>query len=136
MKKNLSFLIIVSLFIVAASVLIARQDILSLDNTKTFIKKQRPAVAFPHGRHMNEIECLNCHHDYKDGKNVLSEDSLTEGSDAIKCAACHGLDNASGRHGLKNAFHEQCSGCHRKMGKEKKKTGPRLCAGCHPWKKQ
>ena len=37
---------------------------------------------------------------------------------------------------LEKAFHDQCIKCHKKLKKEKKKTGPTSCTKCHPKKKK
>ncbi|MCP4130927.1 MAG: cytochrome c3 family protein [bacterium] len=97
----------------------AEQDIIILNNIKTFQKKQRSVVRFPHGLHMaGEYSCKTCHH---------------LGTEGTRCAVCHKKKNkGKGRYTLQQAFHLQCMGCHSKLKKSGKKTGPRLCAGCHP----
>ncbi len=107
----------------------AQPDKIVLDNSKVSGKKTRPAVSFPHNRHAEAgISCKDCHHLYQDGKNILEESSLTEGKEGIRCSACHGPNSRSN---LERAFHDQCIGCHRKVSKENKKTGPLFCGGCH-----
>jgi hypothetical protein len=88
----------------------------------------RAAVTFPHEEHMDELECLQCHHKYKDGVNILEEDALEEGNTDLLCSACH-TDNA--KINLKRAFHRECMGCHRKLRLAGKSTGPELCGQCH-----
>ncbi len=123
-------IIICTLF--AITVLIAQPDDIELNNEKAFNGKQRPPVSFPHGLHMEgDLECLDCHHKYVNGENVLEEDSLEEGEAGIKCAECHTKIN---KYNLMEAFHQQCMGCHGKLQKKGEKTGPRLCGECHPWK--
>jgi hypothetical protein len=91
--------------------------------------KTRPAVTFPHNRHVEAgLSCKDCHHIYENGKNVLDEGELEEGNQKIHCSACHG-QNASP--GPKQAFHDQCIGCHRKVLKKGEKTGPLYCGECH-----
>jgi len=91
--------------------------------------KTRPAVTFPHQRHMEaELSCKDCHHVYENGKNILDESKLEEGNKDIRCSACHGPKS---RLNLEEAFHNQCIGCHRKAQVEKKKTVPQYCGGCH-----
>lgn len=91
--------------------------------------KTRPAVTLPHNRHVEaELSCKDCHHVYENGKNVLDESKLEEGNQGIRCSACH---NSKVRIDLEQAFHDQCIGCHKRLQKEKKKTGPRFCGQCH-----
>lgn len=90
--------------------------------------KTRPAVTFPHNRHIETgLSCKDCHHLYENGKNVLDEGKLEEGNQKIRCSACHGQNSRLDR---EQAFHNQCIGCHRKY-KKGEKTGPRYCGGCH-----
>jgi len=91
--------------------------------------KTRPAVSFPHNRHVETgLSCTDCHHVYENEKNVLDESKLEEGNKDLRCATCHGRRS---RLNLEKAFHNQCAGCHRKYQREKKKTGPQYCGGCH-----
>ncbi len=107
----------------------AQPDQIMLGSSKVFEEKTRPAVPFPHNRHAEAgLSCKDCHHLYKDGKNVLEEGTLEEGKEGIRCFACH---QSNSRPSLDQAFHDQCIGCHRKALKENKKTGPRFCGGCH-----
>jgi hypothetical protein len=107
----------------------AQLDKIVLDHSKDLGGRTRPAVSFPHNRHAEAgLSCKDCHHLYKDGKNVLDEGELEEGKESIRCSACH---RPNSRINLEQAFHDQCIGCHRKAPKENKKTGPRYCGGCH-----
>jgi DNA-directed RNA polymerase subunit RPC12/RpoP len=103
-------------------------DTVFLDHAGDFGKKQRPGVVLTHDRHAGEYECMDCHHRYQAGENVLDIDELDESNPEIRCAYCHGKKAGIG---LQKAFHRQCSGCHHKTGRQKKKTGPRLCGECH-----
>ena len=107
----------------------AQPDKIVLDNSKVLGGRTRPAVTFPHNHHAETgLSCKDCHHIYKDGKNVLEEGTLEEGKEGIRCSACH---RANSRLKLEQAFHDQCIGCHRKDLKENKKTGPRFCGVFH-----
>ncbi len=107
----------------------AQPDKIVLDNSKVLGGRTRPSVTFPHNRHAETgLSCKDCHHIYKDGKNVLEEGALEEGKEGIRCSACH---RPNSRLKLEQAFHDQCIGCHRKDLKDNKKTGPRFCGGCH-----
>lgn len=109
------------------------------DATKK-IAKQRPQVAFTHDTHMGQYECLQCHHKYENGQNVLDDGELggaeyeeimkldinvPEDSSGYECASCHGNKTIS-KMSVRDAFHNQCIGCH-----EKEKKGPVLCGECH-----
>jgi hypothetical protein len=91
-------------------------------------QKRYPPVTFSHESHMEEIECLTCHHDYKDGENVLDEDDLEEGNSAATCTACHSMENCDD---IQKTFHGLCMGCHIRSRKEGLPHGPRLCVECH-----
>lgn len=114
---------------IAAPCLRAQPERVLLDPAKDFGKKGRPAVSFPHDRHVEVTgSCKECHHRYEQGRNVLDESQLEEGGPAIRCASCH---PSKSHLGLERAFHDQCMGCHRKLRHERKKTGPRYCGECH-----
>ena len=66
----------------------AQEAIIEL-NADPEVAQQRSAVAFSHDLHMGLYECLDCHHKYEDGVNVLDEDDLVEDSPEVNCAACH-----------------------------------------------
>lgn len=114
-----------------ASICSGQPEEILLDNTETFQNKQRTAVMFQHGLHMEGFECLDCHHQYENGENVLDEADLEEDADNVACASCHGEDSDLG---LRKAFHRQCVGCHMKLRKQGQDTGPELCGECHPEK--
>jgi hypothetical protein len=99
---------------------------LTIDTQGVYEKKTKSPVVFPHVKH-KALKCIDCHHEYKDGKNVWQE-----GQEVKKCGACH-KDKAQEKVlGLKEAFHKQCDGCHKQMKKDKKQTGPTSCTKCHP----
>ncbi len=96
-------------------------------------------VEFTHKKHAEEykIACTDCHHVYKDGKNVWNP-----GDPVQKCGECHNEPTIQGEKklppeqkklNLKLAFHSNCIDCHKKFKKEKPDTtAPVTCAGCHP----
>ena len=47
------------------------------------------------------------------------------------CAECHGAKKEGDQPGLREAYHGQCTVCHREMAKEGKESGPRTCGECH-----
>ena len=127
--KSFSALFCLCMLLMTLTTLVrADEEPLILDNPDVFAKKKRPAVTFPHEMHMQMIDCLSCHHDYLNGKNMLDEDMLEETDPAIRCASCHAGNPVVN---LKDAFHQQCLGCHRQMRKSGQATAPELCGECH-----
>jgi len=110
---------------------LAQPDDIVLNHENAFKTKRRSVVNFPHGRHMENYGCLDCHHRYEDGENVLDEDELEEGNPAAVCSTCHGLKTDCDLH---KAFHCLCLDCHAKESKAGVATGPRQCKGCHTLK--
>ncbi|MBN1903802.1 MAG: hypothetical protein JW927_01770 [Deltaproteobacteria bacterium] len=84
------------------------------------IKNNRLARHFHDGK---ETICLGCHHNSPSGK-------------ILGCAGCHSKtadDQDLSRPGLMVAYHQQCMGCHDRMGIESpESTG---CVDCHKIKK-
>jgi hypothetical protein len=89
---------------------------------------QRLPVAFGHDLHMGLFECLDCHHDYREGVNVLEENALEEGNPDLKCGTCHHADASLDR---QKAFHRLCIGCHIQVRKAGGARGPEMCGACH-----
>jgi len=87
-------------------------------------------VKFTHKKHSADykVACTECHHDYKDGKNVWKE-----GDPVKKCSECHNPLKKQGKAmKLKNAYHKNCKNCHKALAKAGKKTGPfKKCNECH-----
>jgi hypothetical protein len=126
---GLLIIMVAALLVLSNSSLRAQPDKMVLDSSKVLGQKQRPAVTFPHNHHVEiGLSCKDCHHFYQGGKNILDESKLEEGNQDIRCSACH---DPKSRGILKQAFHDQCMGCHIRYQKEKKKTGPRYCGDCH-----
>ena len=97
-------------------------------NSGEDLKVQRTAVVFSHDLHMGVYDCLDCHHDYKDGINVLDEDTLEEGNPEIRCSTCHNDNSELDR---QKAYHRQCMGCHIDTRKAGQASGPEMCGACH-----
>jgi hypothetical protein len=103
----------------------------------------KAAVPFTHKKHAEDykIACTDCHHVFKDGKNVWKE-----GDPVQKCEACHTNTEVQGeaklppeekKLNLKLAFHNNCQGCHKQLKKDKPDTkAPVTCTGCHPGEKK
>ncbi len=92
----------------------------------------RGSVMFPHEFHMDEFDCMDCHHDMQDGENVLDEYDLEEDNPNILCGACH---NPKEKIKRMEAFHYQCVGCHNQYKMTSNLTGPSMCGECHTLKK-
>ncbi len=103
----------------------------------------KTSVKFEHKKHAEEykIACTQCHHIYKDGKNVWKQGDPVE-----KCEKCHTNTITQGemkltpdekKLNLKLAFHNNCQPCHKKLKAEKPDTkAPTTCNGCHPVAKE
>jgi len=93
-------------------------------------KDKKGPVKLTHKKHSEDykVGCTDCHHDFKDGKNVWKEGDPVE-----KCSACHDPLKKQGKtKKLQNAYHRNCKNCHKKLKKEGKETGPfKKCNDCH-----
>jgi hypothetical protein len=115
--------------------------------SKLFSKHKKSLVTLSHKKHNVDykIGCADCHHVYKDGKNVWKEGDAVQ-----KCDACHteakapkakeGKPKLSKAEKIKkyyySAIHENCVRCHKDLKKkDKTKVVPTKCAECHPKKK-
>jgi hypothetical protein len=132
MNINLKKIVCLTLFVVMGTVFISF-TILSAktDPNNDVAHHQRPPVLFLekyHDQHMENQDCLECHHKYETGENILDEGDLEEGDPEILCASCH---NNKVKYNLQQAFHRQCIGCHDRLCAAKMKTGPSLCGECH-----
>ena len=106
----------------------AQESEFFINNLSAYKNKSRAAVYFTHENHMETIECLDCHHDFQNGENVLDEDALEEDGNA-RCIACH---SESASIELKTAYHRQCMACHRLLNKQDDSRLPITCQDCHP----
>jgi hypothetical protein len=130
-KKKATILTVI-IFMAAAGLSLSTfsfaQDEEILLNAEESAEGQRSAVPFSHDLHMGLYECLDCHHDYKNGVNILDEDLLEEGNPDIRCSACH---NDQADLGRQKAYHRQCMGCHIDTRKAGQVSGPEMCGACH-----
>jgi len=132
-KKRLTLLTVVlsGFLFLSVGILIAADvpDQVLIENTG-YAKDKKGPVKFNHKKHSADykIACTECHHVYKDGKNVFKE-----GDKVQKCSACHNPEKKEGKvMKLQNAFHKNCKDCHKELGKEGKPTGPfKKCNDCH-----
>ncbi|RLB13111.1 MAG: hypothetical protein DRG39_00040 [Deltaproteobacteria bacterium] len=104
-------------------------------NNAGYKKDKKGPVKFSHERHVKEhkIACVECHHLYKDGKNVWKE-----GDPVKKCVECHNPKRKKGQKpmDLMHAYHKNCMGCHKNMAKAGKISRQefkklRKCKTCH-----
>ena len=144
MNKRFLTLLIVSLtgilfLSVAALTAAEKQDVpdeVMLEN-KGYKKDKKGPVKLTHQKHNVDykITCADCHHLYKDGKNVWKEGDFVE-----KCSECHDplkKNKETKAMKLQNAYHKNCKTCHKTLAKEGKKTGPfKKCNKCHEKKKK
>ena len=92
------------------------------------ISKTYEPVSFFHRKHQEDfkVSCKTCHHECK----------KDDCSDAKSCSSCHKMGDTE-KYGkkiikLKNAFHKQCMGCHKKTNKAVgSKKAPTGCKACH-----
>ncbi|MCP4666340.1 MAG: cytochrome c3 family protein [Deltaproteobacteria bacterium] len=98
---------------------------------KGYKKDKKGAVVLSHKKHSTDykVACTECHHEYKDGKNVWKE-----GQAVKKCAACHDPLKKEGKAmKLQNAYHKNCKNCHKELVKKGKsdKAPFKKCNNCH-----
>ena len=126
---RLSFLVVLAVLFMAIGWVGAQDATMVLKDTETFKGLQRPPVTFTHEKHAELYpDCVQCHHDYeyKDGKK-----QNTWSGDGQSCSQCHKLNQTDKKLPLRAAFHDNCTGCHRDLVKESKKSGPVTCGECH-----
>ena len=129
------FMVLGLAFLVTAQ--LPDEDVLIL-HPSLFTKLSQPPVHFNHTEHLDDygLECTECHHVYKGGRNVWSEDQPVR-----RCEECHTepttknerrLPVAKQKLNLKLAFHNNCIGCHRKYNHENgAEIAPIRCQDCH-----
>lgn len=117
---------LVAAFTLAFAATKAPEQDITIHSTEVFKESKKGPVVFSHTKH-KAAKCVDCHHEFKDGKNVWQE-----GQEVKKCAACHKLEEEGKTLKLEKAYHNKCVDCHKKLKKEKKATGPTSCTKCHP----
>jgi cytochrome c553 len=117
-------------------------DVIELKSPAVWPNPTKKYAPFNHKKHNEDykVACAECHHVYKDGKNVWKE-----GDPVQKCEKCHTEPTIQGEKklppdqqklNLKLAFHNNCEACHKKVKKEKPDLKiPVTCAQCHPGSK-
>ncbi len=129
---NMKKIVALTLFVVLGSVFIGFSILRAKTDPNTdFLDYQRPPVLFLenyHDQHMESENCLDCHHEYKNGKNILTEDDLEDENAETSCESCH---NRQAKYDLQQAYHKQCIGCHERLIAKNIRSGPVLCGECH-----
>ncbi|MEA3386133.1 MAG: cytochrome c3 family protein [Thermodesulfobacteriota bacterium] len=139
-KKVLSLLVAVCFSLVMAGIAVAADkgpETITMDS-KVYAKHKKSLVVLSHAKHNVDygIACAECHHVYKDGKNVWKEGDAVQ-----KCDACHSEAKAPREPKLSkeekikgyhySAIHDNCKVCHKAAAKEGK-AAPTKCGECHP----
>ena len=96
---------------------------------KGYKKDQKGRVKLSHKKHSADykVACTDCHHDYKDGKNVWTEKDPVK-----KCVDCHDPNKSEGKiKKLQTSFHKNCKDCHKETVKGGKKAPYKKCNDCH-----
>ena len=106
------------------------------------------SVEFPHSRHF-DFSCKSCHHtwDYQSAIDTCMTSGCHELTESPKKSDPGSPDKKTQILYFKNAFHESCISCHKKIKKQNieeekklratdketviKKVGPLSCKGCH-----
>jgi len=135
MKKgiwSLGVVVLAGLIFLGVGVLTAADapDEIVISNEGYQTDKKGP-VKLSHKKHAAEYgaKCTDCHHIYKDGKNVLTEKDPIE-----KCSKCHSPLKKEGKVlKLNLAYHKNCKNCHKEISeKDPSKKAPfKKCNDCH-----
>ncbi len=123
-RGTMALLLTVSL--VAASLPLAAQEDEMMLPARDPAGLERPAVAFSHARHAEQLDCRRCHHDFDAlGNNTVEEDGQA-------CADCHSRSPGPNPVSLTRAYHLQCKGCHQALNATGQATAlPVMCGQCH-----
>ncbi|SPD74255.1 Cytochrome c, class III [uncultured Desulfobacterium sp.] len=124
-----------------APAVVTAPDTIKMES-KIYKKHTKGVVTFSHKKHAEHkgVSCTDCHHVYKDGKNTWKQ-----GDPVQKCDACHTETGKPPKEMAKKdviakyhkeAVHENCKSCHKKMVDKNSDMGKALkaCTGCHPKK--
>jgi hypothetical protein len=135
MTKKIIICVFGAIFLFCAGIVIADKgpEEMTLQAEKDKAKKPKPAV-FPHKQHQKILECGDCHHSGKDGKQV----PYAEGQKIAKCESCHfkgsGMDKKLET--FKGAAHVNCKACHKEFVASNPERADefKVCLPCHPKK--
>jgi len=117
-------------FTVGALIAADVADEVTIDS-KGYQKDKKGPLKLSHKKHSVDykIACADCHHEYKDGKNVWKDCDPVK-----KCGECHNPLKKDGKVlKLQNAFHRNCKNCHKEVNaKDAGKKAPfKKCTECH-----
>jgi hypothetical protein len=110
---------------------VAQEEEYVLAHEEIFGRLRRAPVGFAHEAHAEKLAdsgCGVCHHtpDDKTGKLAYIE------GDERGCTECHGLEKEGSIPALREAFHGNCTPCHRNLIKSGDlNSGPTTCGECH-----
>ena len=133
-KKLLTLVMVVftGLLFLTVGALIAADvpDEFNIEN-EGYQKDKKGPVKLHHKKHHDDykVACTECHHDYKDVKNVWKESDKAE-----KCSKCHNPLKKEGKvMKLQNAYHRNCKNCHKAYIKDNPKSEApyKKCTKCH-----
>jgi cytochrome c553 len=152
-KMVLAVVIAVACLFFAGGIYAKVADVIKLENKGC--ENTKGQIEFSHKNHTEDYAkkyaklysngCGECHHDDK-GKPIAG---LTADSKVQKCFDCHKkcgeapkgkdapkLEKKAKLEFIAEAYHENCTGCHRDYNKEFKpeKKAPVTCNDCHPKK--
>ncbi len=127
----IAFLLLFCLGTLGDNALRAHEETYTLAHRDVFGELRRDPVVFKHRIHEEALDaegCGVCHHtpDEKTGQLSYVED------DELSCKECHGPEKTADASALREAYHGNCTPCHRTRGKvESSKSGPTTCGECH-----
>lgn len=134
MKKGILTIIVLAItclsFVVAGTLIAADLPDEVVIEGDAYKKDKKGPVKLTHKKHSTDYKaaCDDCHHDYKDGKNVW-----TATDPVAKCVECHDPEKSVDKvKKLQTAFHNNCKSCHKQVNKKEGKTAPeKKCNDCH-----
>ena len=132
-KLLIRFVVFSSIMIVIAiwASAMAQEAEYVLDHRDIYGKLRRPAVHFSHENHvaaLTDDSCGKCHHarDAETGQLVYVE------GEELGCKECHLQQKDQRVPALREAYHGNCTGCHRRMIKQGNSLiAPTTCGECH-----
>jgi hypothetical protein len=127
----MTLVLFVGLIFLSVDVFTATQVRETIMIANRYKKYEKGPVTLSHQKHAEDykVACNECHHEYKDGKNVWNEMMGVK-----RCRECHDAGKKQGNADILNlAYHKQCHTCHKEL---KAKEAPwQKCEGCHAEKK-
>jgi len=127
-KLKLIIMLITAFQLLYVIPVLSQNDIIYL-NSKLLGTHERSLVKFPHAKHVINVKCVSCHHNYDKYFNLIDD------SEGMSCQECHKLFSTSENSvSLSIAFHRQCKECHQLANKKNKVGGPIMCGLCHKHK--